>query len=360
MAEQSKFVKYIQKYFTGFVAKVTKTLNGEDKAPLYLHKSMLTPKQSVDGKWSSITADNQNVVADVVAMDSELPLKKRPALSTASGDIPKIGMEMKLNENQVTQLDTLIAKQAPESEIVSEIFDDTKRGIVGVEEQKEYLFLRGLSSGVALTDSENVGAGVRVDYGYLTENKAGVPVLWSTPETATPITDMQNTISKANAQGKTIAYVMMDKTTFNLARKTSEAKDLYATSIGNFGATKPIPSYASFQEFLETELGVQLIIVDRSVKFEKDGAKKTVKAWDEGKVILLTDTMVGNLVWSKVAEDSHRSKAVDYRNGEFGLLVSKYVTHKPFGEWTDVQARQLPVINNVDQIFQIDTKEVQS
>ncbi len=360
MAEQSQFIKYIQKYFTGFVARVTKTLNGTDKAPLYLHKSMLTPKQSIDGKWTSITSDNQNVAADVVAMDSPLPLKLRPSLSTASGDIPKLGMEMKMNENQLDQLDTMIAKNADDADVVVELFDDAKRALIGIEEQKEYLFLRGLSSGVALTDSENVGTGIRVDYGYLSENKAGVAVLWSDAANATPVTDLQEIISKANDKGKTISYFMMDKATFNLARKTTEAADLYAVSIGNFGNTKPLPSYANFQEFLETELGVSIIIVDRSVKFEKDGVKKTVKAWDEGKVIGLTDSNVGTLVWKRVVEDQHRSKAVEYRNGEFGTLLSMYVTHKPFGEWTDVQARQLPVITNVDQIFQLDTKTVQA
>ncbi|WP_262497637.1 major capsid protein [Pedobacter nyackensis] len=342
------------------MALVTKTINGADKAPSYLHKSMLTPKQSIDGKWASITSDNQNVAADVVAMDSPLPLKSRPSLQTASGDIPKMGMELKMNENQLDQLDTLIAKQADVSEIVTELFDDAKRTLVGIEEQKEYLFLRGLSSGVALTDTENVGTGVRVDYGYITDNKAGVPVVWTNAAAATPISDMEEMISKADAKGKTISDIMLDKVTFNVARKTAEAATRYATSIGNFGTTKPTPAYLSFKELLEAELGVNIIIVDRSVKFEKDGVKKTVKAWDEGKVIYLTDTNVGYLVWKKVVEDSHRSKSIEYRTGEFGTLVSKYVTHKPFGEWTDVQARQLPVITNVDQIFQTDSKIVQA
>ncbi|RZK65055.1 MAG: hypothetical protein EOO92_26790, partial [Pedobacter sp.] len=248
MAEQSQFVKYIQKYFTGFVALVTKTLNGEDRALQYLYKSMLTPKQSMDGKWTSITADNVNVAADVVAMDSPLPLKTRPSLSTASGDIPKLGMEMKMNENQLDQLDTLIAKNADIADITSELFDDAKRGLVGVEEQTEYLFLRGLSSGVALTDTDNVGTGVRVDYGYLTANKAGVPVVWATIASSTPVTDLNNLIAKASDAGKTISYVMMDKLSFNLARRSVEGKYLYATSIGNFGSTKPTPTYKQFLE----------------------------------------------------------------------------------------------------------------
>ncbi|WP_114937571.1 hypothetical protein [Mucilaginibacter endophyticus] len=358
--EQSKFIKYIQKYFTGFVALVTKTINGKDAPLTYLYKTMLTPKQSVDGKWTSITADNQNVAADVVAMDSPLPLKTRPAIATASGDIPKLGMEMKMNENQLDQLDTLIAKNADISDIVSELFDDTKRGLIGVEEQTEYLFLKGLSSGIALTDTDNVGTGVRVNYGYLDANKGGAAVLWSDVTNSTPITDINNMISKASDAGKTVGYLMMDKVTFNLARKSKETAGLYAISIGNFGTTQPTPTYKQFLEYWQDETGLQFTIVDRSVKFEKDGVKKTVKAWDEGKVILLTDNNVGNLVWKKVVEDSHRSQAITYANGELGTLVSKYVTHKPFGEWTDVQARRVPVINGVDQVFQLDTKVVQA
>lgn len=360
--EQSQFVKYIQKYFPGVVVRIVKTINGEDRAPSYLHKSMLTRKQSMDGKWSSITSDNQNVVADVVAMDSPLPLKTRPALETASGNIPKLGMELKMNENQLDQLDNMILKGVDISQILVELFDDAKRGIVGINEQNEYLFLRGLSSGVALTDSDNVGAGVRVDYGYLTSNKGGAAVIWSSANlaTMTPITDVNEMISKASAAGKTISNIMMDKLSFNLARKSNEGKALFATSIGNFGNTHPVPTYKQFLEAWQDEAGVTFIIVDRSIKFEKDGAKKTEKAWDEGKVILMTDTNVGNLVWKSVVEDRHRSKSVDYVIADEFILVSKYVTHKPFGEFTDVQARVVPVINNVDQIFQLDTKTVQA
>ncbi|WP_183560679.1 hypothetical protein [Mucilaginibacter sp. SP1R1] len=358
--EQSNFIKYIQKYFTGFVALVTKTINGSKDPLKYRYKTMLTPKQSIDGKWTSITADNVNVAADVVAMDSPLPLKTRPAIASASGDIPKLGMEMKMNENQLDQLDTLIAKGADISEILTELFDDSKRGLVGVEEQTEYLFLRGLSSGIALTDTENVGTGVRVNYGYLDANKAGVAVVWSNVANSTPITDVNEMIAKASDAGETVSYIMMDKLSFNYARRSVEGKDLYATSIGNFGTTKPTPTYKQFLEVWQDETGLQFDIVDRSVKFEKDGVKKTIKAWDEGKVILLTDNNVGDLVWKKVVEDSHRSAAVTYVNGDLGTLVSKYVTHKPFGEWTDVQARRVPVVNGVDQIFQLDTKIVQA
>lgn len=360
MAEQTQFIKYVQKYLTGFISSVYKTINGEKNAPKYLYKSMLTPKPSIDGKWTSLLADNQNVAADVVAMDSPLPVKLRPTMGSVSGDIPKLGMELKMNENQLDQVDTMLAKNADIKDIVTEIFDDTKRCIVGVEEQKEYLFLRGFSSGIALTDSDNVGTGIRVNYGYT--NQAGVPVVWSNANlaTMTPVADLQSQIDKADALGITIGYISIDKASLDIARRCNEVKDLYAVSNGNFSNTKPSPSNKNFPSFLEEELGVKLIIVNRSIKFEKDGVKKTVKAWDEGKAILHPDINVGQLVWKKPVEADHQSKAVEYRAGEHGALISKYVTHKPFGEFTDIQARNVPVINNVNEIFQLDTKTVQA
>jgi hypothetical protein len=252
------------------------------------------------------------------------------------------------------QVDTLIAKGAAESEIVAEIFNDTASCIVGVEEQKEYLFQRGLSTGVAVTESDNVGTGVRIDFAY--KYKFGATAVWSDINNATPVADGQRVIDAAKT---VITHVWIDKRKLEQARKTKEVADLYAVSVGNFGTTKPMPTKNAFVDFLESEWGVTLVVIDRTFEAEKDGEPTTVRGWDEGKVIFSSSFVVGNLVWKRVVEDTHRSDAVKYINGEHGALLSKYVTHKPFGEWTDIQARQLPVITNINGINQLDTTVVQ-
>ncbi|MDB5241437.1 MAG: hypothetical protein JWP57_2062, partial [Spirosoma sp.] len=95
----SQFLALIVTQFAGIVAGVTTRLNGRIEGPLaYLHKTMLQVEYSVSGKWESFFADNSQVAADIVAMDSPLPLKKRDSLGRASGDIPKQGQERQLNE----------------------------------------------------------------------------------------------------------------------------------------------------------------------------------------------------------------------------------------------------------------------
>ena len=178
--EQSEFIEWINKYFTGVVVKVTEKLNDKTNGTLsYWHKDMLRKEFSVSGKWETLTTLNTRVSADFVAMDSSLPLKRRDMLGKASGDIAKSGMELWLNEKQLTDLYTMIATGVPEGDVIAKIFQDVPRVITGVYELMEKAFLQGLSTGVTLIDdNDNVGTGVQCDWGYFPANKFGVSMLW--------------------------------------------------------------------------------------------------------------------------------------------------------------------------------------
>lgn len=358
--EESLFIQWVQKFFPGITVRVVETLNGEDRIASYLHRTMLTKQQSVDGKWESVTSDNVTVAADVVAMDSSLPLKSRPAISTASGEIPKMGMELKLNENQLTNLDTLVAKGANDAQIIAVLFADTPRCITGIYEQNEAILLQGLSTGVALVESNNVGTGIRLDYGYVADNKSGVPVVW-TNTAATTLTDIGNVITKASNKGHIITTIMMDRTTFNRMKASDEGKALYASSIGNFGTTLPVPTSSQFTAAFSDEFQATIQIVERSVNYEKNGVKTAVKPWAAGAVVFLTSNNVGSLIWAELAEMNHRAENVTYSVVDDFILVSKYRLNRPsLAEFTSSQARVVPVITNVDQIYLLDTLTVEA
>jgi len=140
---QSEFIKWIDKYFKGIVVKTVETLNGKpnEMALTYMFKTMLRKEFSTTGKWETINTLNTRVSADVVAMDSTLPLKRRDSISKASGDIPKIGMELWLNETQLTELDTLVATKVDDKVILAKLFQDLPKVITGVYELNERLFL---------------------------------------------------------------------------------------------------------------------------------------------------------------------------------------------------------------------------
>ena len=355
--EQSLYLDYIQKYFPKVVTGIVEKLNGEQSPNLsYLHKRLLGTDYSVDGRWETLIGNYTRVSADVVAMDSALPLKKRDALGRASGDIPKIGMELYLNEKQMSDIDTMVAKGLPISDITAKIFSDTPRVITGVYERLESMFLLGLSTGSAIADTDNVGTKVRVNYGYLEGNQKKVKAKWSNPATAKPMDDIQAVVDYADQEGVAITRAYADNTAINTMLQSTQMKQFFAFSLGFAGDDIPTPSFEQANTVLQTNFGFTIERVNRSVRTEADGKQTAGKPWANGRVVFTADEQVGTVLWTDLAEANHPVEGVSYEKAEDYILVSKYRVNRPsLREYTSSQARVLPVITNVDRIFTLDT-----
>lgn len=362
--EKSLYFNYIQKYFPKLVLGITETLNDKNQAALpYLHKQLLGTDYSVDGRWESLTGTYSRVAADVVAMDSALPLKKRDTLSRASGDLPKMGMELYLNEKQMSDIDALIAQGADINMIVSKIFADTPRVITGVLERLEHMFLYGLSHGEAVVDTENVGTGIRLNYNYLPANQMGVIDEWDQPTTAKPLDDIGNIVNRANELGYNVRFMYADQATITNFLACDQVRQQYAFSIGYVGAltSVPIPDLAQANNVLNSKFGITLVKVNRSIITEVDGVQTPVNPWNVGTAVFTVDQRVGSVVWTRLAEQNHLVDGVSYQTANEFILVSKYRVNRPsLREYTTSQARVVPVIANVDRVFTLDTTTVQA
>lgn len=361
--EQSLFVEYAVKYLKALALGYVETVNGSKNPLTYLHKTLLRPEYSVSGQWNSVFAQNSLVAADIVAMDSDLPLKRRDVLGRASGDIPKQGLKLYLNEKQMTEIDTLMAQNAPEATIVSKIFADVPRAIGGIYESNEAIFLEMASSGMALvSDTETVGTGIRVDCGYFNENKFGASTaVWSDFDDATPVDDIERVISKAIGDGNSIEHIYMDKYAFMQLAKSKQILDLYAFSRNYVGDTRFAPDQDALKTLIQNKFGVTITVIDRTVRYERNGIKTSVKPWKEGSVLLAKSGQLGSLTYARLAEQAHPVKNVDYQLVDNYILVSKYATNQPsLAEFTTSQARVIPVMTNVDQLYLLDTKTVQA
>lgn len=354
--KESLFVKYVS-WLSAIIVGVVTKINGGKTELSYLHKSMLTEDLSTDLKWSTLTINSTIVAADIVAMDSPLPLKKRDSIGTANGEITKIGMKKKLTEKQLSDIDTLIAKKVENKVIIEKIFNDAVACTMGVYEKLEYVFLSALSTGVALIeDTENVGIGIRVDYGYQASNKFGASVKWS-ESTAKPLDDIQRVTKAAKAKGVSLKFMMMDQGTFDNMAANEQVRQYFAFSQNFVGSNIPVPDLEQVNSMLQKRYKLQIVIVDRTIITERDGTRTVQTPWAEGKVIFLETQKVGRLVYGILAEETRQSKAATYvKAGKF-ILVKKWSEEEPFSEHTSSQALALPVIDAVDSIYLLDSEE---
>lgn len=354
--EKSLFAKFAL-FFTAIIADIQERVNGSKMPQSYLHKEMLTPEMSTDLQWKSLSIDGSIVTADVVSMDSALPLKRRDSFGQASGEIPKLGMKISLNEKTMSEIDVLVARNVETKVLVEKIFSDASKCLLGIYEKYEFMFLQALSTGVCLVDDDtNVGTGIRVDFGYKAGNSFGVELPWSNTASK-PLDDIARVVKLSKSKGDRLSIVMMDDATFQNLAATTQVKERYAFALGFVGTQIQIPNLEQVNQMFAKNYGLQIKIVDRTVVTERDGVRTTVSPWGENKVIFLQSMKVGKLVYGILAEDTRRNPAVMYEKADGYILMKKWHSPEPFAEFTSSQALGLPVINNVDSIYVINAEE---
>ncbi len=360
--EVTLFPEYVSKWFRAITKRITETINGSKEAPKYLFQSMLRKEYSPDLKWEQTNIDKSIVAADIVSMDSELPLKKRDSLGRASGDLPKSGMKLIKGEKDISNINIMRARGANETQIVQKIFNDVPKCVSGIYERMEYVFLKGLSTGMGLVpDSDNVGTGIRIKYNYLDKNKFGVTVKWG-EEGYAPLSDISRVLETASAAGHTIIKIMLSRAAFNKIRTSQQGKELAANFAGQViisAATLPTPTPEKFKDAFRDEYGVELETVDRSVRIEKNGKQTPVKPFAENALVFLTTDQVGTLFYGTLAEETNPVKSVEYQKVDDYILVSKYSKNDPLQEFTSSQALVVPIIENVEEIYLLDTDDAQ-
>ncbi len=357
--QESRFLDYVKKWF-GKITQALENKVNEKKGdePKYLFKEWLKPTFSVDLKWSTIRGKYKRVMADVVAMDSSLPLKKRGTIEVADGSVPKIGMEKYLSEKELSDLDTMIAKGGLEAEVVKKLFADTKACITGIHERTEFMMLQALSTGVtSISDKNNNGVEVRLDYQIPANNIFGAEHKWSSPN-AKPLDDIERVLDRASGNGDSPKFILMGKALARKFRDNKQVKAGYASFI-DAKATVLRPTLSKVNEFLNDEYGVTIVEIDRTCIVEDaNGKHVSANPWKADAVTFLNSLNVGDLVYGSLAEENHPVSGVQYQKVDNFILVAKYSVNRPaLREYTNSQANACPVLNDVDSIYILNTEE---
>lgn len=354
---QSLFIQFVSRFFP-VLATIIERYNGKRTPPTYLFKQMLRVEYSPDGQWESANVNTKYVSADMVSLDSPLPIKARGSLGRATGKIPKIGMKKKLKESQLTQLLDMAGNANKYARVITRLTDDAVACSYGIDEEIEYQFLFSLSNGYTLIkdlDDESDNA-IRLDFEYLDDNKFET----ETKDKLT-IADIRKVYETARDRDNVaITYIMLDLAKYNLLRNSDDAKQLVADyrGITYTASTKlPTPGRALFNEAIADEFdGLQVIVVNRSVLRERNGVATPEKPWNTDSVMFLPTEEAGALAWADLAESSRPVDGVSYQKLDNYKLISKYSKTDPLQEFTAGSARITPVIENVDMLYQLKVK----
>ncbi|WP_341215762.1 major capsid protein [uncultured Wocania sp.] len=354
---KSIFQDLISKYFVKTTKYFYEKINGTKEEPKYLHDEMLDEEYSDDMTYASISGNYTRVTADVVAFDSPAPIKSRGSIKKATGDIPKMALKYVLNEKQMNTLINLSQKPGRIKEFLKKIFNDAESVMYGIKEKVEQAHLLGFSGGITLIEDENnVGTGIRINYNIPASNQFGAVTKWS-DSNAKPIDDIKRILKQAKGKGEYPDTIWMDSNIVDKILNNDQVKQLFAFSLNFVGTNVPSLSQDQLADVFKRNLKLNLRVVDRTFYHEKDGKRTTSQGWTPDMVVFTTGIKVGALVYSKLAESQFKQPQVLYSEPNSYILVKKDGTTDPVSERTAGEALVIPVLQNVESLFYLNTEE---
>lgn len=357
---------FVQGFLRKVVGKLVEKFNGRKEEEKYLHETLLTEEYSGDLTWGSVGLDHSIVAADVVALDSSLPLKSRGTISEAKGKIPKVGVKFRKGESDITNINNMrnripgtpegSARRNLIAKIAAMVLDDVPKCVKAIKVRNEIMFREGLSTGMTLVrDDDNIGTGIRASFGFKHTFHA-ITAPWG-EDGYNPVEDLRQMFEDANNNSDTIEYVYISKKYFDFIRSSIYGKKLVADFRGQIYTNENMlsqPGRSAMKEALADEFGAEFVIISGSFKIENpDGSKKSVQPWVEANIVGVPAKIVGRLVYGTLAEETNKVNGVEYEKFGNYILISKYSKTDPLEEFTAGQALCLPVIDGGDSIYML-------
>jgi len=303
-----------------------------------------------------IGEEGARIAADVVAYDSEAPLKTRRVISKLSGEIPPIRVKRKMTETDLNTYNILKAQAegADQESLLDLVFNDVDFVVNAVNARLEWLALSAMSYGsitLAATNNNGIVTENAIDFQVPTGNKSGVAVTWSTGATCTPLTDIRTVVDAADAVGVKLQYILMRRATFNKMKISTEflgEVSFYLTA--RTGLTKA-PNLEQTNAFLVSEGLPKIVLIEQSVGIENDDHTISyANPWKNNYITYIPQVQLGRTLAGPIAEETNPPKqVVQAKKGN--ILVSKYSSVDPVAEYTKGEINAFPSWNNVDYCY---------
>lgn len=315
---------------------------------------------------SVIGASRIEAAASVVSRDSETPLRARGQLSKMSGEIPAIKEMFKMTESDYRDFEVMqrmpVSDATKRDQMLDFIFNDSLKVRNSVFKRLDYFALQGLSTGkIDLTVSNNPDGIVLtepLDLLMPAGNKKQAAVSWAIPATATPITDIENTVKAAVDAGRSISKILMENSLWLKFKKCKEVIDTmqafyYAAKPGGGFNPVAITTLDNINNFMTANRLPIIEIVDAVVGIEKDGKISVHRPFSDKNAVFVPAGQLGMIKNAIAIEQLHPVSAVSYATSQ-GALISKWSANEPFGEWTKAELNAFPSFDAIDGIFHLE------
>lgn len=246
------------------------------------------------------------------------------------------------------------------TQVLDNIFNDTKTLLDGadvVPERMRMQLLAPLGGNVGIEIKAN---GVNYTYNYdpdgdwKKEHYASIETetdKWTAAETCDPLRDIENALdAQEEASGNRPEILLMSKATFKLIKDSAKVRSgiLAQNVTANVNYTT-----ARVRQFVEEELGVNIIIYNKQFK---DEAGKAKKFYPDNIVMMLPNGALGRTWYGTTPEERTLTAKADANVSivNTGVAVAVTITDDPVNTKTTVSEIVLPSFEQLDMCYAIE------
>ena len=321
--------------------------------------------------WKTLNAKvGIRIAADLVARGARLSPKARNTIKRIEGDIPKIGIERTMDEDELTEYDTLLALAEGDADLVQLIeawAEDMQFCWTGVATRIEFMALYQMShAGKLRVTSENnahVVSEYDADYDIPADQKVGSVADWQNAATAKPFTkDLREIMKKSRTSKKgsiRLKHAWINQETFNYLVETDECQKLCASYVQNALGMQTIPSLETVNQMmakLQYLYGLQFHILDQDLSVESKGEIIFSGNPFADNVVLLTEGAVLGNTWWKTPIDMKVTNTAATKIMREYCLLKKFANEDPVEEITQGIANAFPAWSGSERTYSLDTK----
>ncbi len=299
------------------------------------------------------------VMGDIVSFGSSTPEKRRDSVDKMFGQLVKTAVSRKMDEEDYNEYEILRnSMDTSFSDLEDYIWNDIDFVFKAIQARFEWMALQAVSKGkLSLSTSNNDGVVTNNDIDFKVPTKNQIKAQsakWETTDTATPFKDLQKLNQTAKDNGHKINAFLMRQSDFDLMITADSVVNVMSQILTGQTSTSIGFGLSQVNSYIQTNLSLPPIkIVDQSLRFEsKKGVRSTINPWEQNKVVGVPETQLGNMLHTKLPAEGRVKQATQSKRDN--VLISKYSTVDPFGEWTKAEAISFPVMPAVNEMYHLD------
>ena len=311
-------------------------------------------------------ANNLPVTIQPSNYDAKASLRERAGFKKQATEMAFFRESMRLGEKDRQNLQMLLNQSTSLAQpIITQLYDDTKNLVDGVEAQAEYMRMQLLQYGKFTVKSTNAEAQYTYDYNMSAAQQYTAAKKWTDRTTSDPIKDIMAALDDIeNRTGVRPTRMLLNRNTYNdLIYSDSIKKALALGLAGSWENLVVLPQQA--EQFISAHTGLQIAVYTKKIaqfasadKLPDVGNIRQFNLIADGRVVLLPPTPVGHTWYGTTPEafdlaTGGTDATVQVLNG--GPTITTYKEKHPVNVVTVVSAVMIPSFEGIDYVGTLKT-----